>query len=642
MRDLLDIYVRSLTEQEQQRDAPENRQDLGTFMCWLLERHGYDIHLRAYQREGTAYVSQRGRIQWGVDILASKADPNGVDRAYRFVLKRGDFGRAEFQPAEPGSMVHDLWLAAGRDPAEDARHASDLGSWERVTVVAVHNGSLKTEEIGQQVKQTCQQIEHKMPVKVEWWQAEDLVAMALAPPADPHQGTLADKADASLFPPSMRAFSRLALDSLQRDPAGMGGKFDFEAVDRLLEESLPLGRSRSGHGPGVRLGEGFPLEARHVRRIGAELSLFAGMVEVECRRVAQSNTLPPLETIARILCRLMEHLRRLSPSDTSGHKRALRRIVDSLLERYIGQANLLRLRLEPLLDHSYGLAMPGDGERLDYSLRTLRLAGHLAIAGLGCLDVEAGPHRPEASQFADALERLVAANEAAVLSPVTDDQIIELAAIWMLWLRLGRQDAVARTAHRWLERMWVREQLGLPGPSLWTHARIPMAPEEIHTLVTAHLMGKDNEPGFLDTGTTILPLTVTLCHALGRPLEDRFLAPLQPVQRSRVPGELPQQVRVLYAQSWRPPSDAADEWYCQEIRYRGKVKVYDDEGGVAALSQAFRHFHEDDVPSSPAATVWKRPVIDWLAWMVWRTPPPMGLFLTLLPQIKTDEASATD
>jgi hypothetical protein len=641
MRDLLDVYVRSLTEQEQQRDAPEHRQDLGTFMCWLLERHGYDIHLRAYQREGTAHVSQRGRIQWGVDILASKPDPDGVDRAYRFVLKRGDFGSAEFQPAERGSMIHDLWLAAGRDPAEDARHAPDLGSWGRVTVVAVHNGSLKTEEIGQQVKQMCQQIEQKMPVKVEWWQAEELVDMALAPPADPHRRILADEADASLFPPSVRPFARLALDSLRRDPAGMGDTFDFEAVDRLIEESLPLGRSRSGHGPGVRVGEGSPLKARHVRRIGAELSLFAGMVEVECRRLAQSNTLPPLETIARILCRMMEHLRRLSPSDTNGHKRALRRIVDLLLGRYIDQATLLRLHLEPLLAHPYGLALPGDGEQIDYSLRTLRLAGHLAIAGLGCLDLEAEPRRAEASQFADALERLVKANEAAVLSPVTDDQIIELAAIWMLWLRLGRQDAVAGTAHQWLERTWVREQLGLPGPSLWIRARIPMAPQEIHTLVSAHLLGRDNEPGFRDTGTTILPLAVTLCHALGRPPENRLLAPLQPVQRSKAPGELPQQVRVLYAQSWRPPPDAADEWYCQEIRYRGKVKVYDGEGGAAALAEAFQHFHEDDVPDSPAATVWKRPVIDWMAWMVWRTPPPMGMFLPLLPQTKTDEANET-
>src|SRR5271168_4644596 len=96
MKDVLDRYVRSLAEQEQAGDAPEHLQDLGTFVCWLLERRGFTIYLTPYKHAGVERRKSSGRIQWGVDILAGKEDEDGENRLYRFVLKEGKIGLSEW------------------------------------------------------------------------------------------------------------------------------------------------------------------------------------------------------------------------------------------------------------------------------------------------------------------------------------------------------------------------------------------------------------------------------------------------------------------------------------------------------------------------------------------------------------------
>ncbi len=74
MKDVLERYIRSLAERELKDDAPERLQDLGTFLDWLLERRGFTLLLRAYKHTGTARRKSAGRLQLGVDVVASKSD----------------------------------------------------------------------------------------------------------------------------------------------------------------------------------------------------------------------------------------------------------------------------------------------------------------------------------------------------------------------------------------------------------------------------------------------------------------------------------------------------------------------------------------------------------------------------------------
>ncbi len=278
----------------------------------------------------------------------------------------------------------------------------------------------------------------------------------------------------------------------------------------------------------------------------------------------------------------------------------------------------------PLSPHDapYGLALPSESERIDYPLRASRLCGYLALAGLACLDQ--GDSRP-AAEFADALVRLSRSNEAGLLAPVLDDQIIELAAIWMLWLRLGMYKPAGDSARALLERLAWSNRFGLPLPALYVDVRTAASGAGLTSLVYAHMNQDPRVPGFVDTGSTLVPLALWVCHRGGcdDSLDDAVLSAFRP--RAGADSGLPR-VRVVYPQSWRPPRDAADEWYAHEIRLRGTSHVYDLLEGAAGLLTAFEAFHGESLPASPAAD-WKVPAIDWMAWSTWRTPPPMSLFV---------------
>ena len=465
MRDILTTYIRSLREQEQDKDAPESTQDLGTFICWLLERHGYKLHVRAYRHRGAMRISNRGKRQYGVDILASRLDEDGTDRIYRLVLKHGNITRANWSPGNPNSMLADLWEAAGLRPGDDSQHLlerSFAGS-DRVTVVAVHNGEVRTDEIGPQFESQRDQICDRCAVELDWWDVDRLVELALAPPRSSlGLRALEEQADAALFPPAVRPFVRLSLDSMVRAPNGLGETFDIDAVDRAIEQILPLGGrldpAHDGSGSGLSTGE--PITVQDLYRKSSELALFAAMLQVECTRIAAGTTIPVLESIPRILCRIMDHLRRLSSAQVQGFKRKFHSLMAELIDRYIDSAQTLLDRLQPLLDTEYGLALPHDSERIDYPLRALRLASYLSLAGLACCDRDTDAHRGRAEIFADALSRLARRNPGGFWNPVTDDQIIEISALWMLWLQTGRHTQAAQSAARLLRRLSLRKRLG--------------------------------------------------------------------------------------------------------------------------------------------------------------------------------------
>jgi hypothetical protein len=614
MKDLVDRYVRSLLEQEQARDAPEYRQDLGTLVDWLLDRHGFTVHLRTYRHQGPARRQSKGRIQWGRDILATKLDPDGVERGYRFVLKQGDIGQAEWNEARDGSLPNDLFLAAGLHPDIDKMHSSGPLA-ERWTVVAVHNGDFDTERIGPQRRSLIERIEETFGIAVEWWDAERLVSLTLAPPAEADGKRLEERADPSLLPPGARPFARLALDSLAR-PVDAGAAFDLVAVDHLIESLLPLADT---------------IEAPRLYRALSELGLFAGMVDVECRTLPQvrGSTLPALDTFERVLCRGLHHGSLLEQTTRRKEQPRIIELLRLLLRHYIELATRLLEHLEPVLDLDHGLAIGSPSERVDYPLRTLRLSGYLATAGAAALDLH---DRAIAQRFADALLQLFMKNTGGALSPVLDDQITELALVWDLWRRLEMEDAVRTTARELVARLLFRKNLGLPCPALWIEAGVPLDERGLRILVEAQF--SRSAPGFEDGGSLILALALYLGFR-GAPAEeaDPWLSaftPRTPVaeRTPAVPsGEEEEGTpRVIHPQAWRPPDDASERWYGTRLAGRGTSHVFRLSVSFGEFALEFEGFNAP-LPVSSRAFRWGVSAIDRMAWKVFRNPPPMTIFI---------------
>lgn len=627
MKEALSRYIRSLTEQEQAGDAPERRQDLGTFMDWLLERQGFTIHLRTFKHEGPARVKNSGKIQYGVDILASRPDSDGEPRLYRFVLKEGKFGRAEWGARdEQGSMIHDLRLAADRNRRQDGWFTLEELSFKRVTVVAVHNGDLDREDLAAHVAE-LQETLRQQDITLEWWDAGRLVELALEHVPAREVPYLQQGADASLFPPGVRPFVRGALDSMHRTE---GRVFDLDAVDRLLDEVLPPGQKVVETGPSAQPAEGSFSEPRFLRRLLSELALFAKMVEIESARVAQGLTLPVLETLERILCRAMEHTRRTPRERFGEHRKPIEEMLQALIEHYVERAEVLLERLEPLRSVPHGLAIRSSSELVDYPLRTLRLGAHLASAGLALLLDAAAPQPERAQRFAKVLHDLWRRNEGGFANPVTDDQIIELGLIWELWLRSGMRNEAIETASSLLERLRLRKVFYLPLPALYQRARVPMKDEHTQTLVETYLSPLSAAPpAFEDRGSTMLPLAIYIAQKGGGIRDDLLQTLAEPrLLSSRGKHAEERMERPIHLQSWMPPKDAAAAWYARGIEHSGLMQVFDVSHGVAGFVKDFLVFNQP-LPRSPAEE-WGFPIIDRMAWKLWRALPPMALFISLI------------
>src|SRR5205085_12332087 len=134
---------------------------------------------------------------------------------------------------------------------------------------------------------------------------------------------------------------------------------------------------------------------------------------------------------------------------------------DDVLKAYIGGGIRLAEKLISISPEEYSLAIPLQGEALNYPMRTLRLAAYLAVAILA--SVELGD-APTATELGACLSRLRQTDSGGLCSPVTNDQMIELGAVWQAWVRLGLFDEAALCARSVIERMFLRRAFKLKGP----------------------------------------------------------------------------------------------------------------------------------------------------------------------------------
>jgi hypothetical protein len=489
-----------------------------------------------------------------------------------------------------------------------------------VTVVAVHNGDFDVEVLGGMRQQFVDDILRNHNVQLVWWDAGELLHET--------EKVLARgdelESDAAILPPGLRPFARRALDSLRVSPdrreQGFLGRFDLRAVDELIGVALPLDRETVQQGGSTSLTAGKALKPRELALRASELAIFASMVSAESNISARGLSLPTFDAVERCVCAIAEHARRFPAQSKQSAPQEPVEALQGLLMLYRRTALALRIRLEPILDVDFGLARGALSETIDYPLRTLRLLGHLAIAGLACLDEGSQERREEALLLGDAIMRLWDRNEAACASPVTDDQGIEIGAIWALLLRLDRQKEVGRTAQAVIMRLAARRVLGLPMPALYHLATEPMDDLSLRVLVEAHLKPSTRPAGFEDGGSTLLALASYLAYTFAQ-LAPSAMAPFDGI------GNLKDRSVIrspCFIQAWQPPVDGPDEWYAHGIFSRGFTKVFDKPDDPSLFLREFEA-HAKPVNQSFAEKV-GLPVLDWIAWRRWRTLPTLHTF----------------
>lgn len=592
MRALVERYVRSLKERD---DSPERESDLGTLVCWILDRHGYRIIERAFKHEETERRVSKGRAQFGIDILAVKEDATGNVSSFRFVLKRGAV--TTWAAGDKGSLAYDLWLAG---TVKD--HESRYGiTPHEVTVVAVHNGDRDSEALGPVIEGGLKDL-RRHGCKTDWWDAARLADLIVEA-----NGANAP-ADTTMFPPDAQPFMRMALDSLLAQKGAGGGGFDIDVVDVIVGRRL--GDVTAATKP----------DALH-RRV-TELTLFASMVRVESERVASGSMLPVLDTLERILCATTAAVARVSPTATKG---VLLEDLRLLLGAYVDAATVLEARLAPIANVPLGLALPLPAERLDYPLRVYRICGYLAAAGLAS---RAAGTPARAEKLAKTAAALWTSNEGAAHSPVTDDQLIELVLLFELWAELDLGEAVRKAAVGTITRCAVRFAHGLPLPSSSHRGRVPMRTAAVAALVAAHFAGDGDESVFADRGSTLLPALVYAAHRLGCPPPMEALLPL-------VKATPPMSMQV-----WQPPSDAGQRWYLEELDDGTAVTLVHLGVDMGKVIAEFERVARIEIAPSSAERLGV-PAVDRLAWKLTRTPPPMKVLVQLLDKLVPAPAPAT-
>jgi hypothetical protein len=617
MRRLLERYIRSLREQEQSpSSAPEYRQDLGTFVHWLLERHGYRVHVRAFRYDGTERRTATGERQWGIDIAATRQELSGATVGSLFVLKHGDVGSAQWETG-PGSLRHDVLLAAELSEADKGRLAPGeaVSRWE---VIAVHNGDFNRAQVGSQRDGLIASMMRRHAVEVIWWDANRLTELALEVPVGPGSEPVKNAGEGSegMFPPGVRPFVHLAMGSLLSGYCGTA--FDLAAVDHLVRAVLPQDAPASRQGA---------LTLPRWQRRVLELGLFAEMVAVECTNLkeAKGTTLPALEAYERAICRAVHALSMLlEATRTQAAVKKAKEVLQSLLERYLNLGLRLREHLVPILGVENGLALAATSERLDYPLRAMRLLGYLTAAAHAALDLG---RQHEASMLGDAVEELCKHNAAGALTPVLDDQVVELSILWDLLLRMERREAASSTAQEVANRILLRRALGLRMPAMWLPSTVPLADRTVRVLVESQT---GVAPEYEDGGSQILSLALYVGWRSSNTDEaDEILRMSSPNRGSIAStGEQSARVRAIHLQSWLPPDDAGLFWYAESLAMKGTSHVYPNDGKSEEFFAGFERFNRALSIRSIGEEL-GLPSVDRIAWKQFRNPPPMAIFVKL-------------
>jgi hypothetical protein len=285
-------------------------------------------------------------------------------------------------------------------------------------------------------------------------------------------------------------------------------------------------------------------------------------------------------------------------------------VLGVLQDAYVEAAGRLKTALAPFATEDYGLAVTPVGDVVGYPLRALRLCGYLAAAGLVALDRR---RHSDANEFADFV-RAVFERNPGCLSPVCDDQMIELGLVWQLWLRSDRKALAAQTAGQAVERLALRCALGVPLPALWLHASVPPDDVTLRALLEGYFGSNANSP-FEDGASTLLALAAYVARRGGATCDPDWLKAFL-AEAGRKP---------LYAEVWVPPPEAPESWYGETLLAVGVCHIVDLTAGFDGMADQVEALA---VPVHKSKAVHLGlPALDWLAFKRWRNLPPINLFV---------------
>ncbi len=590
MKGQLDLYVRSLTEREHGRLAPQNRQDLGTFLAWLLDGLGYELVVPPFLMDGRLRVSNAGYDQAGVDVFAMK-EVAGQPCLHRFILKAGDIKKSNFDGS--GSIRDDMNRVLDRSVEKDLNILlpGDRPPGLSVATIVVHNGDVQTDQVGERIEEFRKRFEKERGT-FEWWSARHLVDKALEVLAD------TDREMADVFPPAIRPFASLVLNGLRK--SGVSIDHLRLALDAWIIEGPDTGQGRPA------------ADELQAYRGTTELAFFAALAG---RAALEADSVPWLDLIVvleRTLCRVADLARHHT---TSRFDDVLRLLAGQFVEIALAMGE----KLEPIRRIEDGLALVGQSERLDYPIRTWWLFGRVAVAVRLARDLD----------MADAEGTLVALlgdfftmGRVALAMPVTDDVVAEFAIAAEVLVLAGRAGAVRDWSASIVHHLAMRRVLGLPGPSTWHRAGLPLDPSVAAALAGVWISRPSERPtfGFADTGSTLLAVCTWLNVRLGAPMEDpwsAFRAGTTSLEGGRLKAPRP----GVTPQTWMPPEDLWKDWYRTELATVGVSHLYELDDDLDRFAATFEGY-QGEVPESPMA-LRRLGGIDAVASLVHRHPPPL-------------------
>ena len=608
VRDVLDRYVRMMTEQERALDAPERRNDLGTLLAWVLRRHGFQILIKPYRHVRTRIRKASGFRQNGVDILA-RCDVDGVPHLYRFVLKSGDFTRKDVGLGlRKGTMLHDLHLAASlRETLEECRAAQIDPDKCQVMIVAVHNGDMESDLKGWWLSKWKTKFLKDYEVTLDWWSADRIVDLLITPSLSGRG--LGEENDVSIFPPACRAYVRSVVDSVR---ISEGSHIDMFALRHYTKTAMST--------------DGDEKQDRLLLRACSEMALVVHMIDLESRANAHGTCVPALSAIEHMICAILAH-----SSNQGGKKismKALRESIGQLIVLYTEQASAFAQKLRGLQSHLYGLAMSGESEVIDYPLRTLRIISTLALAGLMSLEVG---NKSEADSLADLCASLWCSNRGAASGPIADDNIIELSILWELWLKTDRVSVAVQTAAEVVVGFCQRMCQGYPLPTYSESASWPMMDSDVEALVGAYNGTPEGAHVVFSTSAT-LPLAVFVGWREAPVEISQLLFKLNEAADQRFDHK--QQQPAWHTFAWVPPDEAVNQWYEKKIINAGVAEDFSLEN-IPSFVSLYAEFNTAIAPS--IADKLGFPSLDRVAWRLHRTYPVLAHIVKLLEIVKWEQ-----